>query len=100
MKAHWQQEKEWNDRIRTLKARIEETRMEAERAERDGDLERAAELRYGTLTQLQRELDEANEALGKLQADTKMLKEEVDEEDVAEVVSKWTGIPVSRLMEG
>jgi ATP-dependent Clp protease ATP-binding subunit ClpB len=100
MKAHWQQEKESIDRIRGLKARIEETRMDAERAERDGDLERAAELRYGTLTQLQRELDEANEALAKLQADTKMLKEEVDEEDVAEVVSKWTGIPVARLMEG
>jgi ATP-dependent Clp protease ATP-binding subunit ClpB len=100
MKAHWQKEKESIDRIRSLKVRIEETRMEAERAERDGDLERAAELRYGTLTQLQRELDEANEALAKLQADQKMLKEEVDEEDVAEVVSKWTGIPVPRLMEG
>jgi ATP-dependent Clp protease ATP-binding subunit ClpB len=100
MKAHWQQEKERIDRIRTLKARMEETRMEAERAERDGDLERAAELRYGTLTELQRELDQANEALARLQADQKMLKEEVDEEDVAEVVSKWTGIPVSRLMEG
>jgi ATP-dependent Clp protease ATP-binding subunit ClpB len=100
MKAHWHQEKESIDRIRALKVRIEETRMEAEKAERDGDLERAAELRYGTLTQLQGELDDANEALAKLQTDQKMLKEEVDEEDVAEVVSKWTGIPVSRLMEG
>jgi ATP-dependent Clp protease ATP-binding subunit ClpB len=100
MKAHWQQEKEFIDRIRGFKARIEETRMAAERAEREADLERAAELRYGSMTGLQRELEEANDGLAKLQADQKMLKEEVDEEDVAEVVSKWTGIPVSRLMEG
>src|SRR5438132_583470 len=100
MKAHWQQEKERIDRIRALKSDFENTRMEAERAERDGQLERAAELRYGRLVTLQKELDEANDALAKLQSDQKMLKEEVDEEDVAEVVSKWTGIPVSRLMEG
>jgi ATP-dependent Clp protease ATP-binding subunit ClpB len=100
MKAHWQQEKEAIDRIRRLKSEIEAARGEAERAERQGDLERAAELRYGRLIQLERELAEANEALARLQADRKMLKEEVDEEDVAEVVSKWTGIPVSRLMEG
>jgi ATP-dependent Clp protease ATP-binding subunit ClpB len=100
MKAHWQQEKEHIDRIRSLKSEIENARMEAERAERAGELERAAELRYGTLVQLQKELDLANEALAVLQADQKMLKEEVDEEDIAEVVSKWTGIPVARLMEG
>jgi ATP-dependent Clp protease ATP-binding subunit ClpB len=100
MKAHWQQEKQWIDRIRALKSDIENTRVEAERAEREGQLERAAELRYGRLVNLQKELDGANDALAKLQADQKMLKEEVDEEDVAEVVSKWTGIPVSRLMEG
>jgi ATP-dependent Clp protease ATP-binding subunit ClpB len=100
MKAHWQQEKQWIDRIRALKSDIENTRMEAERAERDGQLERAAELRYGKLVTLQKELDVANDALAALQTDQKMLKEEVDEEDVAEVVSKWTGIPVSRLMEG
>ena len=100
MKAHWHQEKEVIDRIRSLKSEIENSRTEAERAERDGQLERAAELRYGTLVSLQRELDEANEALASLQADQKMLKEEVDEEDVAEVVSKWTGIPVAKLMEG
>ena len=74
--------------------------MEAERAERDGQLERAGELRYGRLIELQKQLEEANQALATLQADLKMLKEEVDEEDVAEVVSKWTGIPVSKLMEG
>jgi ATP-dependent Clp protease ATP-binding subunit ClpB len=100
MKAHWQQEKDVIDRIRSLKSDIENSRIEAERAERDGQLERAAELRYGTLVSLQRELDQANEELANLQADQKMLKEEVDEEDIAEVVSKWTGIPVSRLMEG
>src|SRR5437588_5190979 len=100
MKSHWQQEKEAIDRIRALKSEVENTRSEAERAERDGQLERAAELRYGRLVTLQKELDAANSALEVLQADRKMLKEEVDEEDVAEVVSKWTGIPVSRLMEG
>ncbi|HMC36490.1 MAG TPA: AAA family ATPase, partial [Actinomycetota bacterium] len=99
MKAHWQQEKQAIDRIRALKSEVENTRSEAERAERDGQLERAAELRYGRLVTLQKELDAANSALEVLQADQKMLKEEVDEEDVAEVVSKWTGIPVSRLME-
>jgi ATP-dependent Clp protease ATP-binding subunit ClpB len=100
MKAHWQQEKEAIDRIRALKAEIEHARAEGERAEREGDLERAAEIRFGNLIDLQKRLDEANEALARLQAEQKMLKEEVDEEDVAEVVSKWTGIPVARLMEG
>jgi ATP-dependent Clp protease ATP-binding subunit ClpB len=100
MRAHWQQEKEHIDRIRALKSEMEQARGEAERAERDGDLERAAELRYGRIVELQKEVDAENDALADLQRDRKMLKEEVDEEDVAEVVSKWTGIPVSRLMEG
>ncbi|MDQ4130744.1 MAG: AAA family ATPase, partial [Actinomycetota bacterium] len=100
MRAHWDREKEHIDRIRGLKSEIEEVRGQAERAERDGDLQRAAELRYGRLVELDKELSAANEALAALQADRKMLKEEVDEEDVAEVVSSWTGIPVSRLMEG
>jgi ATP-dependent Clp protease ATP-binding subunit ClpB len=100
MKAHWRQEKEHIDRIRSLKSEIETARGEADRAERDGNLERAAELRYGKLVELQKELDEENDRLADLQSDQKMLKEEVDEEDVAEVVSKWTGIPVSKLMEG
>jgi ATP-dependent Clp protease ATP-binding subunit ClpB len=100
MKAHWQQEKARIDRIRELKAEIETTRGEAERAERDGDLERAAELRYGTLVRLEKELEQENEALAEIQTERKMLNEEVTEEDVAQVVSKWTGIPVSRLMEG
>jgi ATP-dependent Clp protease ATP-binding subunit ClpB len=100
MMAHWQQEKEHIDRIRGLKSEIEAVRSEGDRADRDGDLERAAEIRYGRLPELQKRLDAENDALAALQTDRKMLKEEVDEEDVAEVVAKWTGIPVARLMEG
>jgi ATP-dependent Clp protease ATP-binding subunit ClpB len=100
MRAHWQQEKDGIDRIRQLKADIEAARTELERASREGDLQRASEIQYGRIPELQKQLDQANEDLAKLQADRKMLKEEVDEEDIAEVVSKWTGIPVSRLMEG
>jgi ATP-dependent Clp protease ATP-binding subunit ClpB len=100
MKAHWQQEKEAIDRIRALKSEIEQARGEGERAARAGDLQRASEIQYGRTPDLQRQLDAANDELAALQADLKMLKEEVDEEDVAEVVSKWTGIPVARLMEG
>jgi ATP-dependent Clp protease ATP-binding subunit ClpB len=100
MRGHWQQEKERIDRIRRLKAEIEEARMEGERASRDADLQRASEILYGRIPGLERQLEEENAALESLQAEQRMLKEEVDEEDVAEVVSKWTGIPVSRLMEG
>jgi ATP-dependent Clp protease ATP-binding subunit ClpB len=74
--------------------------VEAQQAEREGDLARAAELRYGVTSELGKQLEEANETLATLQSDRKMLKEEVDEEDIAEVVSRWTGIPVSRMMEG
>jgi ATP-dependent Clp protease ATP-binding subunit ClpB len=100
MKAHWEEEKAHITGIRSLKSEIEEARQEAERAERDGNLEKAAELRYGRLVELERQLEEQNKALEEAQSDRKMLKEEVDEEDVAEVVSTWTGIPVARLMEG
>ena len=100
MKAHWEQEKAAIEAIRSLKAEIETVRGEAERAERDGDLAKAAELRYGSLVDLQKLLDEANEQLADLQQDRKFLKEEVDEEDIAEVVARWTGIPVAKLMEG
>jgi ATP-dependent Clp protease ATP-binding subunit ClpB len=98
--AHWTLEKERIDAIRAIKQDIEETRAEAERVERSGDLQRAAELRYGTLPELERALAAGQDDLETLQANGKMLKEEVDEEDVADVVSRWTGIPVSRLMEG
>jgi ATP-dependent Clp protease ATP-binding subunit ClpB len=97
MVAHWQSEKEAIDTIRTLKEQLEEHRSELER---ETDLERAAEIRYGVIPELERQVEDATKRLAELQADQKMLKEEVDEEDVAEVVSKWTGVPVSRLMEG
>ncbi len=98
--AHWQLEKQQIDAIRQVKLEVEETRSNAERAERSGELQRAAELRYGTLPELERRLSESQEALAKLQAGGAMLKEEVGESDVAEVVSRWTGVPVSRLLEG
>jgi ATP-dependent Clp protease ATP-binding subunit ClpB len=100
MKAHWSEEKVAIDAIRALKAEMEQVRGEAERAERDGDLGRAAELRYGRQVEIERELAASNERLAQLQTDRKFLKEEVDEEDIAEVVSRWTGVPVSKLMEG
>jgi ATP-dependent Clp protease ATP-binding subunit ClpB len=97
---HWTAEKEAIAAIRDAKERIESARAEAERAERSGDLQRAAELRYGVIPGLEATLEEHHGRLADLQAELTMLKEEVDEEDVAEVVSRWTGIPVSRLMEG
>jgi ATP-dependent Clp protease ATP-binding subunit ClpB len=100
MKAHWRQEKEAIQKIRETKERIEQLKVETQNAERQGDLARAAELRYGKSLELNRELEEENKKLEELQAEQKMLKEEVDDEDVAEVVAKWTGIPVSRMMEG
>ena len=100
LQAHWNLEKEEIDRIRGIKQQTEEAKAAAERAERSGDLEKAAEIRYGTLPDLERNLAERQHELEKLQAQQKMLKEEVDEEDVAEVVSRWTGVPVARLMEG
>jgi len=100
MKAHWQAEKEAISRIQALKEQIEEAKTEAEKTERVGDLQKAAELRYGRIPEAERQLAAENERLNELQRDVKMLKEEVEEEDIAEVVAKWTGIPVSRLLEG
>ncbi len=100
LKARWQQEKEVISRIRAVKEQIEKTKIEAGQAERLGDLARAAELTYGSLLNLQKELESENLKLTELQREGAMLKEEVDAEDVAEVVSKWTGIPVTRLLEG
>jgi ATP-dependent Clp protease ATP-binding subunit ClpB len=100
MRAHWEAEKKIIQEIRSLKEESESARIVAEKAEREGDLGKAAELRYGTLQTLQKKMQEANERLGDLQNDRKMLKEEVDEEDVAEIVAKWTGIPVTRLLRG
>ena len=99
MKAHWMAEKEAIDAIRGAKERLEQAHRDAERAEREADLERAASLRYGDIPKLEEEVREQEARLRELQADRTFLKEEVDEEDVAEVVARWTGIPVSRLME-
>ena len=100
MKAHWQAEKEIITAIRQTKQEIENARAEEQAAEREGDLGKAAEIRYGRMLELQKKLDGLNARLAELQSTQKMLKEEVDDEDIAEVVSKWTGIPVSKLMEG
>jgi ATP-dependent Clp protease ATP-binding subunit ClpB len=101
MKAHWQREKELISRLQELKERIEETREAADRAQRDGDLERAAQLRYGELPQLNQRLEDATNALKQHQdLHGTILSEEVGEEDIARSVSRWTGIPVTRLMEG
>ncbi len=100
MKAHWQAEKECIERIRELKERLEQVKIEEQKAEREGDLEKAARLRYGESAELQAKLEQENARLQELQKDRKMLKEEVDDEDIAEVVSSWTGIPVSKLLEG
>ena len=97
---HWQNEKEAIQKIHTLKARLDTLKNEEVEAERRGDLERAAQIRYGELVEIQKEMEETQKHLEELQRDKKMLKEEVDEEDVAAVVSKWTGIPVSKMLEG
>jgi ATP-dependent Clp protease ATP-binding subunit ClpB len=99
MKGHWRAEKEAIVRLQEIKEQIEQTRVDVERAERQTDLARAAELRYGRMTELTAQLEQAEARMGELQARQSFLKEEVGEEDVAEVVAKWTGIPVSRLME-
>ena len=100
MVAHWQSERDAINEIRELKERLESARTDAERAEREGDLQRAAEQRYGTMRDLDTEIEAKTTRLDELQADRQMLKEEVDADDVAEIVSQWTGVPVSRLLEG
>jgi ATP-dependent Clp protease ATP-binding subunit ClpB len=100
MKLHWQQEREIISSIQAVKERIEKVKAEEQNAERLGDLGKAAELRYGTLVQLEKDLSGQNARLTQLQSSKKFLKEEVDEEDIAEVVAKWTGIPVSKMLEG
>jgi ATP-dependent Clp protease ATP-binding subunit ClpB len=97
MREHWEAEKEAIDAIRTLKEELEQLRTQLER---ETDLNVAAEIRYGRVPELERRIEEATKHLDELQAERRMLKEEVDAEDIAEVVSKWTGVPVSRLLEG
>jgi ATP-dependent Clp protease ATP-binding subunit ClpB len=100
MVAHWQSERDAIAEIRELMEQLEQSRTDAEKAERDGDLEQAAALRYGTMRELEQTIAAKRTRLEELQSTEQMLKEEVDEEDVAEIVAKWTGVPVSRLMEG
>ena len=98
--AKWQNEKQSIEGIRGLQESLEAARSEADRYAREGDLARASEIRYGQVPDLERRVAESTKQLEDLQGESKMLKQEVDEEDVAEVVSKWTGVPVSRLLEG
>ncbi|MFO7497123.1 MAG: Clp protease N-terminal domain-containing protein, partial [Desulfobacterales bacterium] len=100
MKAHWQNEKDLIQSIRKIKEAQEQLGIEAQQAEREGNLARVAEIRYGRQNEFARRLETANQELAALQQDRKMLKEEVDDEDIAEVVAKWTGIPVRKMLEG
>ena len=100
MKTHWQNEKDLIQNIRQIKEQQEQLGIEAQQAERTGDLARVAEIRYGQVVALSNQLEDANRKLDALQSSNKMLKEEVDDEDIAEVVSHWTGIPVNRMLEG
>ncbi len=99
-RSHWQKEKALITGIGETKEKIEKARIEADELERKGDFGKVAEIRYGLISSLDKELQEKNQQLLDLQKDRKMLKEEVDEEDIAKVVSKWTGIPVSKMLEG
>jgi ATP-dependent Clp protease ATP-binding subunit ClpB len=99
LRAQWQSEKQGVQRLRGLREQIEQTRIEIEQAERQYDLNRAAELRYGKLTELERRLQSEEELLAKKQGKARLIKEEVSEEDIAEVVSRWTGVPVTKLLE-
>ncbi len=99
LRAHWKLERDLIQSMRTMKEEVDAARQEAERKEREGDLGRVAELRYGVLTSLERKIAAASAQLAEVQKNRKMLKEEVDAEDIAEIVSRWTGIPVSRMLE-
>jgi len=100
LKLRWQSEKDIITRVQKTQADIEQLKVDEERAQRQGDLDKAAEIRYGKRPALEKELAKANSELDKLQKGKRMLKEEVDEEDIAKVISRWTGIPVSKMLEG
>ncbi len=99
LRTHWEIEKEKIQKIRTMKSEIENLKLEAEKFEREGDLGKVAEIRYGRIVNLEKQLKDETKKLAEAQQDKKMLKEEVDAEDIAEVVAKWTGIPVNRMLE-
>ena len=100
LRVHWQLQKDLIQSIRTMKGEMEQARLESEQQERQGNLGRVAELRYGILAQLEKRLLEASAKLAEAQRQQKMLKEEVEADDIAEIVAKWTGIPVARMLEG
>ena len=100
MKAQWQAEKSAIGEIQRIRAEIDTLRSEMDQATRRGDLQRAAELQYGRIPELERRLQADEKKLQETQSKAKYLKEEVDAEDIAEIVSKWTGIPVSKMLEG
>ncbi|MEJ2706728.1 MAG: ATP-dependent chaperone ClpB [Anaerolineales bacterium] len=100
LNARWQTEKEAISKLQNIKERLDETRTQIERAERQNNLEEAARLRYGTLRELEKELADGERRIKELQDEGALLKEEVDDEEIAQIVARWTGIPVSRLMEG
>lgn len=100
LRLHWQSEKTSIDKIRKIKAEIEQKKIEENKAEKLGNLDKVAEIRYGTLVNLQKELEAENKKLTQLQKTGSMLKEEVDDQDIAEIVAKWTKIPLSKLLEG
>ena len=100
LRSHWEQEKNLIQDLRSMKEQVEQAKIEAAKYERDGEFGKVAELRYGTIAGLEKKIKETADALIEVQKEVKMLKEEVDAEDIAEVVSRWTGIPVSRMLEG
>jgi ATP-dependent Clp protease ATP-binding subunit ClpB len=100
LKAHWTNEKELIQKSRDMKQAIEAARYEADKAERASQFERVAELRYGTIAQLMKDLEDTKQRLAEIQKDRSMLKEEIDAEDVADIVSRWTGIPVKKMLQG
>ena len=99
MRVQWEQERDLIQKARELKQAIETTRNEADKAERQGNYEKVAELRYGTITQLEKDLAGAQKSMDKMQGNKPMLKEEVDAEDIADIVARWTGIPVTRMLQ-
>ncbi len=98
--AQWQQEKEIIKKISNVKEAIEQYRVEEQRAEREGNLNRVAEIRYGKIVELEKQIEELNKSAREIQGETSLLKEEVTDQEIAAVVSRWTGIPVSRMLEG
>ncbi len=99
LKAHWLLEKELISGIRNMKGELENLKNEADNFERQGDLAKVAEIRYGKIIDLQKKIGDESDKLAELQKKHKMLKEEVDSEDIAEIVAKWTGIPVSKMLD-